>query len=338
MNLKSKTILLQELIDFGDVSNLNNQGKALVKQQTNSWPLAANNYFGLQKVNNRTFDFGHFKIIVQFNPERMRSSAAKTDEKSISERPCFLCLDNLPVEQKGLLFGENYLVLTNPFPIFEQHLTISRLEHTPQQILKHFPDMLDLSWELYDFTIFYNGPQTGASAPDHFHFQAGTKGMMPAEQEFDNLQQNYSEVIFQNNSTTVIAVENYLRPFLAIVSDDKTEIYSQFEKIFTELKSSEEEPKMNVLCNFEKGKWRVFVFPREKQRPSHFYGEDDSKIVVGPASVEFGGILILPRKEDFEKIAKKEIREIYKEVAINGKGFYRICSVLKNSSPLPRSC
>ena len=196
--------------------------------------------------------------------------------------------------------------------------------------------MLELSRELPDFTIFYNGPQTGASAPDHFHFQAGTKGLMPAEQEFENLQKNYSEVIFQNKSTTVIAVENYLRPYFAIASDDKKEIHQQFEAIYQKLKNSDEEPKMNVLCNFEKNKWRILIFPREKQRSSHFFRKDDSQIVVGPASVEFGGILILPRKKDFEKITKKEIREIYEEVAINTGRFHELCLVLKKSSALPR--
>ena len=327
--LQQKIIPLQELTSFGYVSDLNEQAKALVKQQTNSWPLAANNYFGLQKVENKTFGFGHFKISAQFNPERMRSSAAKTDEKTISERPCFLCLKNLPPEQKGLLFQNNYLLLTNPFPIFREHLTISRLEHTPQQLLNYFPDMLDLSRALTDFTIFYNGPQTGASAPDHFHFQAATKGIMPAESEFDSLLRNYAETLHQSEKTKTVAVENYLRPFLAIVSGDKKEIRYQFETIYLELKNSDEEPKMNVLCNFENDNWRVIIFPREKQRPSHFFREDDSRIVIGPASVEFGGILILPRKEDFEKITKDEIAEIYKEVALDTDRFKQVIEALK---------
>jgi hypothetical protein len=39
--------------------------------------------------------------------------------------------------------------------------------------------MLSLAKDLPDFVIFYNGPQCGASAPDHAHFQAGVKGAMP---------------------------------------------------------------------------------------------------------------------------------------------------------------
>jgi hypothetical protein len=31
--------------------------------------------------------------------------------------------------------------------------------------------------------IFYNGPQCGASAPDHLHFQAGNRGFLPIERD-----------------------------------------------------------------------------------------------------------------------------------------------------------
>lgn len=328
--LQQKIISLQELTRFGNVSTLNEQAKTLVKEQDNSWNLAANNYFGLTRAKYKTFEFGHFKIIAQHNPERIRSSAAKTDAKTIEERPCFLCLENLPPEQKGILFQKDYIILTNPFPIFPQHLTIPGLKHVPQRILNHFTEMLDLSRELTNFTVFYNGQQTGATAPDHFHFQAGTKGIMPVEQEFNLLVKNQAEILLQTDNTKVIAVENYLRPFIGIISNNKKAIRQQFETIFQILQTkNDEEPKLNVLCNFENENWRVIIFPREKQRPCHFYLEDDSKIVVGPAAVEFGGLLILPRKEDFDKITHKEIEEIYGEVAVNKHLFQNLCNTLK---------
>ncbi len=44
--------------------------------------------------------------------------------------------------------------------------------------------MLSLAEAMPLFTVFYNGPQCGASAPDHFHFQAGNIGFMPVENDF----------------------------------------------------------------------------------------------------------------------------------------------------------
>ena len=145
----------------------------LIDEQIRDWPLARDNYSGLKKTETRllTGSEGH-KILVQFNPARIRSSAAKVDERSISERPCFLCHPNLPKQQQGLSFNHQYTVLVNPYPIFDQHLTIPYNGHIPQRIKGKMSDMLDLAAGLPGFVLFYNGPRCGASAPDHFHFQA----------------------------------------------------------------------------------------------------------------------------------------------------------------------
>ncbi len=330
--LETKLIASEELSKFGSTENLNEQVKALIEQQKSSWEVAAKNFDSLPKIQTREFDFGHFKIKTQCNPERIRSSAAKTDAKSIAARPCFLCLNNLPKEQKGILFQDKYLVLTNPYPIFPQHLTISNLEHIPQQILPHFADVLDLSENLSDFTVFYNGPKCGASAPDHFHFQAGNNGFLPVANEFEVLEKDYSEILFQNENSKIIAVENYLRRFIAIISSDKSLLLEKFEFIYRQLElNDDEEPKMNVLCNYVKESWRVIIFPRNAQHPSHFYKSEEERIVVGPAAVELGGVLILPREGDFRKITKKEITDIYNEVSIEPEKFEKLKAAIRNS-------
>jgi ATP adenylyltransferase/5',5'''-P-1,P-4-tetraphosphate phosphorylase II len=190
--------------------------------------------------------------------------------------------------------------------------------------------MLEISRNLFDYTIFYNGPRCGASAPDHFHFQAGSKGLLQLESEFDNLADHYSETIFKNKEIEIIAVENYLRRFVAVVSKNRTEIDAWFRKIYTILEADiSEEPMINVLCNYEKGEWRIFIFPRAKQRPSHFFRTDENQIIVGPAAVELGGLVVLPREEDFRKITKKDIAEIYEEVTINKTVFRKLIAELK---------
>ncbi len=325
-----KIISPGELLKFGPVINLNEQAKLLVLQQIATWETAAKNYEALNRVQTKAFNFDNFRIDAQFNPERIRSSAAKTDAKSIADRPCFLCSENFPPEQKGILFQNNYLVLTNPYPIFPVHLTISKLEHIPQLILNHFSGLLELSQNLTGFTVFYNGPQCGASAPDHFHFQAVIKNSLPIEDEINTLEDQFSETLIQNEKTKIFAVENYLRRFIAIVSEDKYEIKEKFESIYDNLDSENgEEPMLNILCSFQNDKWTVVIFPREKQRPSHFYRTGEKQIIVSPAAVEMGGVLVLPGEEDFRKITKKEIGEIYREVTINQGAFERLILDLK---------
>ena len=87
--------------------------------QKQSWPLAKANYEGLKLVEVKQFQFDGFQIKVQFNPERIRSSVAKVDKESIAERKCFLCNENRPPQQQALAFGDQYLILVNPYPIFK---------------------------------------------------------------------------------------------------------------------------------------------------------------------------------------------------------------------------
>ena len=88
---------------------------------------------------------------------------------------------------------------------------------------------------------------------------------------------------------------------------------------------------MNVLCNYVKERWRIIIFPRNVQHPSHFFKEEKERIIVGPAAVELGGVLILPREKDFKKITKKEIVEIYDEVSIEPKKFEKLKAAIRNS-------
>lgn len=330
--MEEKIISIEELSQFGSIQNLNEQALSLVEQQKATWEIPGKNFEALNRIQIRDFDFGHFKITAQFNAERIRSSAAKTDAKSIAERLCFLCIQNLPHQQKGILFDTKYIVLTNPYPIFAKHLTISKLEHIPQQIVLHFSDLLEISRNLPSFTVFYNGPKCGASAPDHFHFQAVNPGNLPVEKEFELLENRFSETLFEKENSIIVAVEHYLRRFIAIISSEKNFVAQTFEFIYKLLETNEiEEPMMNILCNYSENKWRVIIFPREKQRSSHFFREGEKQLMVSPATVEMGGTLILPREKDFRKITRKEIAEIYNEVTINQEKFKNLTDQIKSS-------
>ena len=58
-----------------------------------------------------------------------------------------------------------------------------------------------------------------------------------------------------------------------------------------------------------------------------FSSNDDKQIIISPAALELGGILMLPRKEDFDKITKKEVAEIYDELDISNKRFEKLKQV-----------
>ena len=102
--------------------------------------------------------------------------------------------------------------IVQPHPIFPQHFTIPTRKHTPQLILPQWNDFLELTRRLAPFTVFYNGPRSGASAPDHAHFQAVTRGIMPLDEEVSQfIRQSYASV-YDNR---IYPLTGNLRPGLA---------------------------------------------------------------------------------------------------------------------------
>ncbi|WP_462319422.1 DUF4922 domain-containing protein [Marinilabilia sp.] len=291
----------------------------LIDEQVVNWPMAKGNYEGLNEVKIRSLEFGPAtEMRVQFNPARIRSSAAKVDAKSIQERKCFLCEDNLPPEQNKVPFRDDYLILVNPFPIFPRHLTIPHVRHTDQRIKGRLSDMMMLARELPEFVVFYNGPRCGASAPDHFHFQAGNKGFMPIEEEFRYHPRK--SLLIDRKDVRVFCVDNYLRKTLVFEGEQPDEIECWFNRVYRFLDSIQkngEEPMLNILCSWENGSWRLIVFPRQGHRPRQFYAEGEEQIVLSPASVDFGGVLITPREEDFEKLNTDLVKDIFNQVTLN---------------------
>ncbi len=296
---------------------------SLIHEQIHDWPLASHNYDGLKETETCLLTGNEKpKIFVQFNPARIRSSAAKVDAHSISQRPCFLCQENLPEEQKGVAFNDQYTVLVNPFPIFRQHLTIPHSNHIPQRIHGKVGDMLELARELPGFVLFYNGPRCGASAPDHFHFQAIGKGSLPLEDEVAEALQNERPQF--DNEFSVVAMEKYGRKALVVKSDKTEEIEEKFGRVYQFLQAvqpQEAEPMLNVLCWQKTDGWVLVILPRQAHRPWQYDADEPENIVLSPASVDLGGVLITPRKEDFENLNIETVQNIFSQVSIDDESW-----------------
>ena len=304
--------------------NLNNQLKSLLTEQKENWELARTNFAGLKTVRTKSFNFGDFEVKVQFNPARIVSSGAKVDAKTIAERKCFLCTENRPAEQTAVDAGD-YLVLVNPFPIFPEHFTIPRKEHVDQQIKPYFADMLELAEALDDYLIFYNGPRCGASAPDHMHFQAGTKDFLPLVNDYKRLKDTHAQLLVESENFQLFNFNNYLRTVYCIESTDVESAKDAFEKLYTHFqqlslpalpKGERAEPMLNIVCTFEDGKWFTFVLPRKTFRPWQYTAEGDQQLLVSPATVEICGIFITPIEAHFEKITKEDVESILEQVSL----------------------
>ena len=268
--------------------------RSMFHRQLHDSQLAKNNYEALKTCRKKTFDFDLFHINVHFNPARAVSSLAKLDKKTIEARPCFLCATNRPKEQEKLDFKGKYEILVNPFPICPIHFTIASYTHEPQLIAGKLDDMLDLSQALPDFAILYNGAKAGASAPDHFHFQA-------VNLDF------FSEPIEKPMKGLIGKISFH--------SSKKEDVINWFESIYEKLKTDEDEPMMNIFCQYKSNEWILTIFPRKRHRPAQFFAEGSEQIMISPGAIDMTGNIITAREIDFEKITKEVLVDVFEQIS-----------------------
>lgn len=322
----------KELKKFGKTYSLSKRAIALVNQQRNIWELAGTNYHSLRQVQTRTFSFGHFRIDCQHNPGRIKSTGAQTEVMLQDPGNCFLCETNRPDEQAGIPFGSDFSILCNPFPIFPSHLTITANDHIPQQTAGNLKSYLHLIQALDEFVVFYNGPACGASVPHHLHFQAGIRDILPIEEEIPLLLNEYSEIILSDNGMVIRSCDSILRHFVHFCSADQSVMEKHLERAIglAGTQTPGDEPMLNLLGWFNGGKWEVILFPRNKLRPDEFFSKSNDSLLVSPASVEMGGLVILPREDDFNRITPAQLESVFRQVSIQDSEFLIFKNKLKN--------
>jgi hypothetical protein len=287
-----------------------------MEQQKLDWPQLTEGYAALESVRIREIVCSNYNVSVQFNPNRIRSTGADLDAKTIQERQCFLCLEHLPEPQKGILYRDEFLLLCNPVPIFARHLTFSTIHHIPQELVSSLSVLLNLTRDLNpDFTVFYNGPKSGASAPDHLHFQVSPRRAIPIE--CDAVDMRRRKRLYYKDHVAGCVLMNYGRTALIVESTDKVRLLEFLKNILVAWKKvlgSTEEPKMNILCSYQEDLWRLIILPRRKHRPDIYFLEGNDRVLISPAAVDLGGLVVTPLEKDYLRADAKLIESIFAEV------------------------
>ncbi len=330
----NRFLTAEELSRYGQTWSLSKKAIALVNQQRATWDLAAANYRALQQAQTRNFSFGHVHIDGQFNPGRIRSSSADTSAGAILARPCFLCAENRPEQQFGIPLPTGLILLVNPFPIFPCHLTIPSDLHTNQQFNGNIPAFLHLCRSLEEFTVFYNGPRCGASAPDHLHFQAAIRNQLPIEEDLEHLLAHDASVLYDQPELTICSIADGLRRFLYFSASSEILLAGALDGVINILQTEPDiEPMFNIVGWFTEGKWQVLLFPRAVARPWQYYAEDRWKLLISPAAVELAGLVIFPRESDFQNITREDLISIFSQVTAGETEFELLKKQIPGSAP-----
>lgn len=307
-------------------------GDLFIENQLAKWQTARTNHEALNQIETRRFELAGNTITVQFNPARAVSTCAKVDKSSIEARKCFLCPENKPNEQDEIIISldEPFSLRINPYPILPGHLTISSLKHQDQVLadktIRQLPGKL-ISWlEEYfasGYVLFYNGAKCGASAPDHFHFQAVKQSDVPVIQQWERLMETAvreTEIKTENGNTySSFQITSYICPIQVFICNHSADILPEMINQYLEslpLHEGESEPRYNLFAWQDKQRgFTMAYFPREEHRPACYTATRGEQLLVSPGALDMAGLLVTPRKEDFDRITESDITKIYKEVA-----------------------
>lgn len=307
-------------------------GDLFIENQLAKWQTARTNHEALNQIETRRFELAGNTITVQFNPARAVSTCAKVDKSSIEARKCFLCPENKPNEQDEIIISldEPFSLRINPYPILPGHLTISSVKHQDQVLadktIRQLPGKL-ISWlEEYfasGYVLFYNGAKCGASAPDHFHFQAVKQSDVPVIQQWERLMETAvreKEIKTENGNTySSFQITSYICPIQVFICNHSADILPEMINQYLEslpLHEGESEPRYNLFAWQDKQRgFTMAYFPREEHRPACYTATRGEQLLVSPGALDMAGLLVTPRKEDFDRITESDITKIYKEVA-----------------------
>lgn len=291
-----------------------------IENQLALWPEARERYLALGKTERRRFSIGALEGAFQFNPARIVSTAAKTDAASIASRPCFLCRDNRPQEQIAVPLGKKWELTVNPYPIFPVHFTIISTAHVPQELPP--VEMAAFAEKFPELCIFFNGSSGGASAPDHLHLQGVLRSELPLLRLAERLHPSTLPGIMRSDMAHKFNPEagDPGLPFVflsAVISDDEEGSRDYLKMLALTGAGADGLPDKglrNVFCwKGDDGLLRMIVVPRQKHRPD-CYGTGPGQFVVAPGAIDMAGVVILPRREDFDSITPADLSRIYSQV------------------------
>lgn len=303
----------------------NDTVESFFRLQIEQWPEAAERYKALERQQGKSFIANSQQFRVTYNPARVVSVTAGTSPDI--NKVCPLCAGNRPNEQLSMACCEGYTLLVNPFPIFSRHFTIAGNEHIPQQIETSFTDLLEISRALEGYTVFYNGPEAGASLPQHLHFQAAPANELP----FHTIYPEFCETVSSYRSAEIQLVNSGYSSSFLLKASQQEHASVLFKRLYEAL-TDEEKKKNNIVVWYTNHKWYIRIYVRRKHRPDIYFKALPEKLTVSPAAAEMQGVIVTINQTDFDRINPELWKGITEEVNITSERACEIADSIKSAN------
>ncbi len=285
--------------------------------QAGCWSRLASSLGQLPEVRVRSLDLADRGAAVQFNPGRVTSTTARVDEAHVAKRPCFLCPPNLPPEERGLPWGENLVILCNPFPVGPLHVVVAHRAHVAQALVPALEDVAALALAEPDLAFFYNGPTSGASAPDHLHWQGMEASALP---DVAHARLRPLHRVLMDRADVAVSLDFRLRstvmargrpPAVLAVLRETMEAASRVQERIGE-------PPLNALLTRHGDDLIGLVYLRGAHRPSCYHSTGPDQVLLSPGAVDMAGLMISVRPADFARLTEALASDILAQVSLPG--------------------
>jgi hypothetical protein len=151
---------------------------------------------------------------------------------------------------------------------------------------------------------------------------------MPIDAEYDRIKRP----LLQCNGASMFVDAGYLRRFISIESENADRLRACFAAMYETLQrvtGDQDEPMINLIVSHEHGTYRAVVFPRARHRPSFYFATDESRLLLSPGTVDLGGLVITPRRQDFDRLTAAHLAEMFQQVTVPPHAFAQLCDALK---------
>jgi hypothetical protein len=218
-------------------------------------------------------------------------------------------------------------VVCNPLPLLKRHFVVLDREHTPQSAINGTLGAMIRVTRESGYTTLYNGPRSGASAPDHLHFQALPPGSLPLERQVPGQ---------ASASCNGIFFDSRLPRRIFLAADNLRKLEERFSSLIEtwnriNCRDFTDEPDMNLVVLPRRRDSHspplVVVHPRLRHRPAVYSAPGAERLLVSPGAADTAGLVIVPRREDFDRLDGRLLRGIFEEVCMQSDTFSRLASM-----------
>ena len=214
--------------------------------------------------------------------------------------------------------------------------------HTDQSILHRYVDMLDLARKYSRYTFFYNGPRSGASAPDHHHFQAAPNGLIPLLNDVDDLlassgqAQDILHPLVSQGHASLYHYRRFTTGVYVVRSQTSKSAAKLFYRLLdcAEIPEGETEPLFNLFSYWKDGEFRSVVVFRSRHRSHHYFSDGPDHLTMSPGCADMGGVFIVPVEEEYNKMTPELLNEMIAEVSVTQEDQEMINRRLTRTQPL----